>query len=372
MSEVLLAPVEEHDSAEARATAACAAPALDALQASLSGLSLRAARPASFFGGALLRHLLRPSPKAHAHAVRVYEEARMGAATPLPRRGRRARLLAARPPPAVAAAAGGGGGGGNGADQIERFAVRLRRLVCAENLDAVLLLADGGSGATAELLRHLPLPVYQLPRAFGGESPAPWKRDGASQLAALVLGASGAALLGDTSAESTMLRAMMRAFRPRPSWLLPVEPPKKRATRSLGLLGGLLGGEEQAAATPADAPQASSSSCWLHDGAPPQPAAASWFLEAGAEGPRCATARLAALKPSVNGEAVVTQAALQANATNAALRGQMEALFSLMQARPEELAPDAEEAAEAARLDARAALEKLLGRAQRGALRVER
>ena len=115
-----------------------------------------------------------------------------------------------------------------------------------------------------------------------------------------------------------------------------------------------------------------SSSCWLHDGAPPQPAAASWFLEAGAEGPRCATARLAALKPSVNGEAVVTQAALQANATNAALRGQMEALFSLMQARPEELAPDAEEAAEAARLDARAALEKLLGRAQRGALRVER
>ena len=82
--------------------------------------------------------------------------------------------------------------------------------------------------------------------------------------------------------------------------------------------------------------------------------------------------RLAALKPSVNGEAVATQAALQANATNAALRGQMEALFSLMQARPEELAPDAEEAAEAARLDARAALEKLLGRAQRGALRVER
>ena len=169
-----------------------------------------------------------------------------------------------------------------------------------------------------------------------------------------------------------MLRGMMRAFRPRPSWLLPVEPPKKRATRSLGLLGGLLGGEEQAAATPADAPPASSSSCWLHDGAPPQPAAAAWFLEAGAEGPRCATARLAALKPSVNGEAVVTQAALQANATNAALRGQMEALFSLMQARPEELAPDAEEAAEAARLDARAALEKLLGRAQRGALRVER
>ena len=299
----------------------------------------------------------------------------MGADTPLLRRGRRERLLSVRLPPSLAAAAasgGGGGGGGNGADQIERFAVRLRRLVCAENLDAVLLLADGGSGATAELLRHLPLPVYQLPRAFGGESPAPWKRDGASQLAALVLGASGAALLGDTSAESTMLRAMMRAFRPRPSWLLPVEPPKKRATRSLGLLGGLLGGEEQAAATPADAPPASSSSCWLHDGAPPQPAAAAWFLEAGAEGPRCATARLAALKPSVNGEAVVTQAALQANATNAALRGQMEALFSLMQARPEELAPDAEEAAEAARLDARAALEKLLGRAQRGALRVER
>ena len=43
-----------------------------------------------------------------------------------------------------------------------------------------------------------------------------------------------------------------------------------------------------------------------------------------------------------------------------------------LQARPEELAPDAEEAAEAARLDARAALEKLLGRAQRGALRGER
>ena len=36
-----------------------------------------------------------------------------------------------------------------------------------------------------------------------------------------------------------------------------------------------------------------------------------------------------------------------------------------MQARPEGFAPDAEEAAEAARLDARAALE-LLGRAQRG------
>ena len=67
----------------------------------------------------------------------------------------------------------------------------------------------------------------------------------------------------------------------------------------------------------------------------------------------------------------MTQAALQANATNAALRGRMEALFSLMQARPEELAPDAEEAAEAAPRRARRA-QKLLGRAQRGALRVER
>ena len=133
----------------------------------------------------------------------------------------------------------------------------------------------------------------------------------------------------------------------------------------LGLLGGLLGGEEQPAATPADAPPASSSSCWLHDGAPPQPAAAAWFLEAGAEGPRCATARLAALKPSVNGEAVVTQAALQANATNAALRGQMEALFSLMQARPEADARRTRRRRRRRRASTRAALENL-GRAQRG------
>ena len=240
--EVLLAPVEEHDSAERapppRAPARARRPPGVAQRAVAA-----AARPASFFGGALLRHLLRPSPKAHAHAVRVYEAVEWA-----PTRHSSAaaaasdcRRLPPSPPPA---------------------ARRRRRRREWGGSDRAVCSPSAASRVRREPRRR-PAPRRRRQRRDGGAPPPPApprtsyrgrsaararRRGSATARRSSRRSSSRAARRSSAiPAESTMLRAMMRAFRPRPSWLLPVEPPK--APPILGLLGGLLGGEEQAAAT---------------------------------------------------------------------------------------------------------------------------
>ena len=63
--------------------------------------------------------------------------------------------------------------------------------------------------------------------------------------------------------------------------------------------------------------------------------------------------------PSVNGRKVVTQAAIEAHLTNTALRRQIDTLFDLLQARPEELGPDARPPTATQREEARKMLQQL-------------